>query len=372
MTTFKNNATRKILCFLLLAATMITMLCFGGFSAFAEDEEMKTYGYFNYTVSSDGVCIMEYTGEGGDVYIPNSIDDTPVVALGAEAFWYCKELTAVRLPEYLEFIGARAFQGCENLAVADLPDSLVEIGDAAFDGCKSLSDVKLPADLMYVGGFAFDGTPYIKRFEDNDSIILGGRIFYKYQGNSHVVNIPTGVKSISSSAFAENSSLIYVSIPESVLFIGDYCFFNCPNLKSANIPDDVYYMGAYSFGYTSVNSDGTGDIVDGFTLYATEGTLGEEYAKAYELECKDRKYNPTPDEMPDAEVCVAKDAEGTKTQEESRWLGNKNSVVALVIIIVSCVGIIGGLYVYFTFVEKKYKAELKEKKQKKAKNKKKK
>ncbi len=372
MTTFKTNTFRKIISFVMLLNLLLTMLCFGGYSAFADESaEEKTFGAFKYTVSTDGVCITEYTGEGmADVSIPNTIDDTPVVALGQEAFWYCKELVAVKLPEYLEFIGARAFQGCENLEYAPLPETIEEIGDAAFDGCTKLADVTLPSGLLYVGGFAFDGTQYISKFEGNDSIILSGRHFYKYSGNSNVVNIPEGVQSISSSAFAGNTALSYVSIPESVLFIGNYSFFNCPNLKSANIPDKVYYMGAYSFGYTSVNSDGTGDIVDDFVLYATEGTLGDEYAKAYELECKDRKYNPTPDEMPDAETCVVKTPDDTKPKGDSRWLGNTNSVVALIIIIVSCTIIIGGLYLYFAISEKKRKAELKENKKNLHKNKK--
>lgn len=362
MTTFKTDILRKMLSFSLLVSLALTMLTVGGFSAAADDaQEEKTFGAFKYTVSTDGVCITEYTGEGlADVSIPDTIDDTPVVALGQEAFWYCKELVAVKLPEYLEFIGARAFQGCENLEYAQLPDSVEEIGDAAFDGCTKLAEVTLPSGLLYVGGFAFDGTQYIKKFEGNDSIILSGRHFYKYSGSSDVVNIPEGVQSISSSAFAGNTKLSYVSIPESVLFIGNYAFFNCPNLKSANIPDKVYYMGAYSFGYTSVNADGTGDIVDDFVLYATKGTLGDEYANAYELECKDRKYNPTPDEMPDEEKCVANQVDETKAEGDSRWLGNTNSVVALVIIIVSCTGIIGGLYVYFAVSEKKRKAALKE------------
>lgn len=366
MTTFKSNTFRKICSFIMLWALLLSMLCIGSFSAFAEDEEVKTYGYFNYTVSTDGVCITEYTGEGmNDVSIPNTIDDVPVIGLAQEAFWYCEELVAVDLPDYLEFIGARAFQGCKNLEIAVLPETLVEIGAAAFEGCEKLSDINIPKELVYVGGFAFDGTQYIKKFEDNDSIILAGRMFYRYSGDASVVNIPEGVQSISSNAFTGNTNLTYVSIPESMLFIGDYSFYNCPNLKSANIPDKVYYMGAYSFGYTSVNSDGTGDTVPDFVLYATKGTLGDEYAKAYELERQDRELNPTPDEMPEAEICVAKNPENTSEGQKSQWLGNTNSVVALVIILVGCFVIIGGLYFYFAVVEKKHKAKLKEEKEKK-------
>ncbi len=379
MSIYKDNrAVSRVLSILLVISLLLSMAFAGAVCTYAEettvssDSETNTLGYFEYTIDTDGVCITKYTGEGGDVSIPNTIDDKSVVAIGDEAFWYCENLTAVDLPDYLEYIGARAFQGCKSLTGISIPDSVIEISDAAFEGCNNLATVNIPSELIYVGAFAFDNTLWITRFEDNNSIILGGRIFYKYQGSAEAVTIPTGVTGISGNAFSHNQTLTYVTIPDSVMFIGDYAFYNCPALTGASIPDGVYYMGAYSFGYTSVNSDGSGNTVEDFVLYVNEGTLGEDYAKAYELDYKVRAKNPTPDEIPDAETCIAKELEtDSEGNVKGKWFSNKNSVVALIIIVASCTVIIGGLYTYFAISEKKIRDKKKTEKADKKANKKK-
>lgn len=352
----KNNTTGRILALLMMLSVLVSMVCVSAVGVNAEETESGTLGYFEYTVDSDGVCITKYTGDGGDVSIPNIIDDKSVVAIGDEAFWYCDKLTAIDLPDYLEYIGARAFQGCKSLRVVSLPDCVLEISDAAFEGCSSLMSVNIPSELIYVGSFAFDSTPWITKFEDNDSIILGGRIFYKYKGDADMVTIPKGVTGISSNAFSGNKKLTYVTIPDTVMFIGDFAFFECPALKSASIPDGVYYLGKYSFGYNSVNSDGSGDVVEDFVLYANDSTLGADYAKTYELSREVRAKNPTPDELPEEEKCIAKSLAATMDEAaKNQWFSNENSVAALIIIVVSCVVIIGGLYLYFAISEKKMK-----------------
>lgn len=375
MTAFNSTSfLRKFISLLMILSLLVCVVCMGGFSASAADSDnTKTHGYFEYVVEDGSVCITGYTGKGGDVSIPNTIEDMEVVAIGEEAFWYEDKVTAVDFPDELIFIGARAFQGCKSLMSVSLPDSVIEIGDAAFCDCTGLVSANVPLELKYVGGAAFDNTPWITRFEDNTSIIFGGKVFYKYLGDAEVVTIPEGITGISSNAFTDNQTLTYVSIPESVVFIGDYSFFNCPNLKSACVPDGAYYMGAYSFGYNTVTEDG-GEKVEDFVLYANEDTLGADYAKEYELECKPLSEHKAPEDLPEAETCVAKDYVVADKNSGGTWFQNQNSLVAFLLIVVSSVGIIGGLSLYFGIREKKLKQakkeEMKAKKGKKSKKKK--
>lgn len=353
----KKTVTFKKLISLLMAAVLtVCMLSVAVFSASAEDDEVVTgtFGSFEYEIYDGEVCITGFTGDGGDVFIPNVIEDQTVVAIGEEAFWYCKDITAVSMPSSLEFIGARAFQGCSSLTEITLPDTVVEIAAAAFCDCTSLTSINIPADLIYVGGAAFDNTPWITRFEDNTSVILGGRVFYKYLGNAEVVNIPAGVTGISGNAFDSNTTLTYVNIPDSVLFIGDYAFFGCENLKGVSLSDNIYYMGAYSFGYRALTESGEGDVIEDFVLYAEDGTLAADYAEEYQVQRKTQGHFATLDELPEAESCTAKELD-TGSDKKSVWLGNSNAVITLVIIVVSCVGIVGGLYVFFAIKEKKEK-----------------
>lgn len=356
MTTFKKTITfKKLIALLTVAVLAFCMLSVACFSASAEDEVITgTFGHFEYEIYDGEVCITGFTGEGGDVFIPNMIEDQTVVAIGEEAFWYCKDITAVSMPSSLEYIGARAFQGCSSLTSISLPDTVVEIASAAFCDCTSLREINIPADLIYVGSFAFDNTPWITRFEDNTSIILGGRILYKYLGDAQVVNIPTGVTAISGNAFQDKKNLTYVHIPDTMLFVGDYAFFGCDNLKSVSLPDSIYYMGAYSFGYKALTESGEDDMTEGFVIYANADTLPADYAKEYGIECKTHSYHATMDELPEAEKCTAKELENPD-KDKTAWIGNSNSVITLVIIVLSCSGIVGGLYLYFTIKEKKDK-----------------
>ena len=365
MTTFKKLFVRRFISVVCIFAVMLSLFAIASIGVNADesdDSEIKTFGAFEYYKDTNGIVINRYTGDGiADVSIPNTIEDKPVVSLADEAFWYCDELVAVDLPDYLEHIGARVFQGCKNLSYIDVPDSVVEIGDAAFDGCSALAEFKIPAELVYVGGFAFDGTQWITKFEDNDSVILGGRIFYKYKGTAPVVNIPQEVVSISSNAFSGNHTLTYVKVPDSLMFIGSYAFYDCPELDSLCVPDGMYFMGDYSLGFDGIDQEGNGIKNQSFVLYANQGTLGADYAKKWELPIKAAKYNPTPDEMPDEEVCVAKDIE-TDTVVPQK----ENTLVAVILIVGGCVFVIGGLYAYFSIADKKYKAKLEEKKNNKA------
>jgi hypothetical protein len=59
------------------------------------------------------------------------------------AFFSCKHLVNVNLPESLEFIGDQVFAYCERLKTITLPKNLKYIGGGAFDYCKNLEAITL-------------------------------------------------------------------------------------------------------------------------------------------------------------------------------------------------------------------------------------
>ena len=371
MTTLKNTAAYKLFSLLLMLVLIVSFAAAGVVSAYAEETvaqtqssepEVLTYGYFNYTIETrsneEYVYITEYTGSGGDVSIPANINGIPVLVVGVEAFWYCDELTAVNLPDGLECVEAKAFQGCKNLQYVSMPDSVIEIGDAAFEGCEKLEDINIPADLLYIGGSAFDRTPYIGKYEGGSSIIIDSQHFYKYLGNASVVNIPEGIISISSDAFKYNQDITYVNIPDTVQFFGAFCFYNCPKLKSLSIPDDARYIADYAFGVDSIDKEGQAVLAENFVLYANEGTEAEDYCNKWGIERMDRKYNATPDELPEAES-------GTDNSDEIVISGKNEetqNVWVFIAIVAICTAVVAGLYIYFSVAEKKRKQAEKAKK----------
>lgn len=353
------TSKKRIFCIIICAVMMISLPTVIS----AEEDVSLTSGDFGYEIIEDGtVCITSYNGSDTEVIIPSQIDDKNVSTLGDELFWYNSDLTSVTLPENLEYIGAKVFQNCTSLEEISLPDSVVEIGNACFLGCSKLSKINVPASLVFAGSFAFDETPWVTQFDGCTSIILGGRVFYKYLADESKVVIPEGIIGISGNAF-DGKSLSFIKIPDSAAFIGDFCFFNCKNLKEIKLPSDIYYLGEYSLGFTL----GTDDVeaVKNFTIYADENTLGASYAAEFEFSLKSVSEFKEPDKLPEAEVCVPtaeiRDADTTQTP-----MGlSQGSVVAIVLSIAGCVVIVGGIALASYLYEKKRKQENKNFKKKK-------
>ena len=353
------TASKRIFCIILCLLCMASI----PFAVNAEEDATLTSGDFTYQILEDGtVGITEYHGEGGYVSVPSEIDGKTVTAIGDEVFWYMEEITSVSLPEKLEYIGARVFQSCTALKEIYIPDTVAEIGDACFQGCTSLAKINVPATLVYVGAFAFDETPWVTQFDGCTSIILGGRVFYKYLANEDKVVIPEGVVCISDNAF-DGKDLSFVKIPDSVAFIGDYAFYNCKNLKEIKLPSAIYYLGENSLGLMNGAKDA--EAVKDFVIYADENTLGAGYAASYEVTLKAPAEYTEPSDLPEAEVCVPTAAirEADKAQQSVSL--TQGGVIAIVLSIAGCVIVVGGVAVASHFYEKKRKLMNKNSKKKK-------
>ena len=91
---------------------------------------------FNYKTSHGAITITKYTGTGGAVTIPSTINNLPVTAIGTNAFASCATVTSVTIPNTVTNIGDYAFYSCTSLTSAPIPNSVTTIGNSAFQGCS--------------------------------------------------------------------------------------------------------------------------------------------------------------------------------------------------------------------------------------------
>ena len=95
---------------------------------------------------SGGTCHISGVGSCTDsnVSIPKYIDGYKVTGLCDKAFYNCKNLKSITIPEGVTSIGNYAFHKCTNLERISLPNSITSIGAQAFANCDSLTNVVIP------------------------------------------------------------------------------------------------------------------------------------------------------------------------------------------------------------------------------------
>ena len=57
------------------------------------------------------------------------------------AFYECKSLQQITIPDSVTNIGYEAFYECESLKQITIPDSVTSIGDDVFKWCESLQQI---------------------------------------------------------------------------------------------------------------------------------------------------------------------------------------------------------------------------------------
>lgn len=116
-----------------------------------------TDGDYEFTVDAGNATITGYTGPGGVVTIPATLNqapltDVPVLAIGDGAFAGAA-LTAVTIPGSVTSLGAAAFSD-NTLTAVTLPAAVTTIGSEAFAG-NPLASVTIPAAVATIGAKAF-------------------------------------------------------------------------------------------------------------------------------------------------------------------------------------------------------------------------
>ncbi len=164
---------------------------------------------FTYTTNNGAITITGYTGPGGAVTIPGTINGSPVTSIGDNAFAHCASLTSVTIP-----------------------DSVINIGYGAFMLCPKLSAINVNTNNR-----AYSGVAGVL-FNENQTTLI------QYPaGKAGSYTIPGSVTSIGDNAFYYCTSLASVTIPDSVTSIGDNAFCCCTSLRGVTIPNSVTSIG---------------------------------------------------------------------------------------------------------------------------------
>ena len=186
-------------------------------------------------------------------------EGTKVICDGA--FFDCRFLQSIVIPNSVTEIGNRAFWNCKSLQSIVIPNSVTSIGDEAFYRCTSLQTIVIPNSVTEIGNQPFPlGIEIIShsdRFVVEDDLLIDrkGKRLKQCVKDKDTIVIPNSVTSIGNGAFWGCESLQSIVIPDSVTKIGGWAFSWCKSLQSIVIPDSVTKIGDGTFwGCSSLKS----------------------------------------------------------------------------------------------------------------------
>ena len=70
----------------------------------------------------------------------------------------------------------------------------------------------------------------------NAYLKITGTVLESCESQAQEIDIPDGIETIKSGAFADCTTLVSVNIPDSVIEIGEWAFVGCTALKFVTLP----------------------------------------------------------------------------------------------------------------------------------------
>lgn len=219
---------------------------------------------------------------------------TGLTSIPHRAFFKCKSLVIINLPNGIKEIESHAFESCSYLIRVNIPDGVTNIGHCAFYGCNSLSSLTMPDSVTSLGKelqnseceYYLDsricktcGKDIYDCDHNQQALVCQGKRLALFTGNTQLKSVefsknltyipeetsgmfyncanltsiilPEGMTSIKGNMFYQCTNLKSITIPDSVTYIGKNAFYECTSLESVTIPDSVTYIGEEAFEFCS-------------------------------------------------------------------------------------------------------------------------
>ena len=154
------------------------------------DKIIKGIKYCLNEETQTAEVIAKRNGYEGDIIIPETVVSNRasylVTSIGKNAFFDCKSLTSITLPDSIKSIGFGAFMSCESLSKITLPDNVKSIESNAFYRCESLTEITIPNSVKSIESYAFFGCESLTEITIPNSVkSLGHNAF------SHCISLKT-------------------------------------------------------------------------------------------------------------------------------------------------------------------------------------
>ncbi len=196
--------------------------------------------------------------------IPQQIGGVDVVKIGNSAFYGCRLLTTVTMPDTVITIGQSAFAYCALLSSVTIGSGVQTIENSAFSSCDSLTSIIIPDHVISLGNNAFQYCDGLLSVTIGSGITRINPSTFAYSEALETVVMSNNVTHIDSYAFSACSSLNSVTMSSALIEIANSAFRDCSSLSSITLPEGLETIGDYAFinsGLTSVTIPSTTTVI---------------------------------------------------------------------------------------------------------------
>ena len=198
----------------------------------------------------------------GTVHVPAMVihDGTQyeVTAIGKYAFYNQVDLQVLTIPTTVKVFDVSSCEGAKNLARVFFDSKeggLVRINDRAFYGCKKLDQVDLPNTTTSIYKSAFRKCDALADITLSTSLnIIDEYAFAECKVLNNVV-LPETDLNIQNGAFSNDKALTAITLPSRLQGLGASAFENCNAMKEVTFmtaSDHKFTVGADAFAGTAV------------------------------------------------------------------------------------------------------------------------
>lgn len=169
--------------------------------------------------------------------------------IGDHAFSSCSTIVYINIPEGVEVIEDYAFLNALTPSVTlTLPSSLVYIGSSAFESCKAtFKNFNLPSGLKTIHSAAFANVKLDTEIVLPSELETIGNAAFRETGLKGSLKIPNKIKEIGNSTFSGCKFTGNIVLPDGLISIGNYAFEKSGFSGELIIPEGVVRIGDRAF-----------------------------------------------------------------------------------------------------------------------------
>lgn len=222
----------------------VSSYAFGGYSSYCPFiNDIQPENHIRYIGKVAYQCVdrdlEEYTIKDGTVTLADNL-----FGIGQG------NATSFHIPASVEQIGSQAFAGTQIKTLPEMP-GLKRIGDEAFYQCKNLKKVTIPETVEYIGAGIFSGCSNIWSLTYNAiNAECASYIFTNNDNHLEKIVIGDKVRRLPGGLFG-GKEFTEVTLPACLERIDDYAFNGCKNLTTINLSDSLRYIGKGAFALCS-------------------------------------------------------------------------------------------------------------------------